>query len=192
MEKVSLASLKNEKILKKLEIKQSSVSTTDSLDTEAEQQKLADIGSSKLCRCRLSTRAYCLVMKLTLDKMHNEIGRLTLDQRELCRACYKHIEKHPVPFGISVMIRLFSTHPQYKNVWRDFREIPDSSLMNAPELRRHAKIYMGGLKLIINSMNDDKKLETVLRGIAQAHVKWHVYKHHLIVSPKDVSRVKHI
>jgi hypothetical protein len=54
--------------------------------------------------------------------------------------------------------------------------------MHAPELRRHARVYMAGLRLIINSMNDDEKLETALRGIAQAHVKWHIHKYHLIVS----------
>lgn len=63
--------------------------------------------------------------------------------------------------------------------------------MHAPELRRHARIYMAGLGLIINSMNDDDKLETALRGIAQAHVKWHIHKYHLIVSfSVDLLKVK--
>ncbi|KAI6174977.1 Globin family and Globin-like domain and Globin, structural domain-containing protein [Aphelenchoides bicaudatus] len=120
------------------------------------------------------------VMKSTIQKMHKEIERLTADQRELCRVCYQKIEKQPIPFGLSIMIRLFSNHPQYKDIWPQFKQIPDSSLMHAPELRRHARIYMAGLRLIINSMNDDDKLETALRGIAQAHVKWHIHKYHLI------------
>lgn len=114
--------------------------------------------------------------------MHAEIERLTLDQRELCRSCFQKIEKQPIPFGLSIMIRLFSNHPQYKYIWQQFKQIPDSSVMHAPELRRHARVYMAGLRLIINSMSDDEKLETALRGIAHAHVKWHIHKYHLIVS----------
>lgn len=77
---------------------------------------------------------------------------------------------------------MFSEHPEYKNIWPQFRPIPDSSLMNADALRKHAVVYMGGLKTIIDGMDDDDRLKDALKRIAQAHVKWSIYKVHLVVS----------
>lgn len=83
---------------------------------------------------------------------------------------------------VLLCFRLFSEFPAYKNIWPQFKQIPDSSLMNAPELTKHAAIYMRGLRTIIDNMDDDTRMTRALRKIAYAHVKWNIYKKHIIVS----------
>ena len=59
--------------------------------------------------------------------------------------------------------------------------------MNATPLIKHAAVYMGGLRLIINSLDDDEKMTRALRKIAHAHVKWNIQKSHIMVSLREVS-----
>ena len=54
--------------------------------------------------------------------------------------------------------------------------------MNAPELTKHAAVYMRGLRTIIDNMDDDTRMTRALRKIAYAHVKWNIYKKHIVVS----------
>lgn len=82
----------------------------------------------------------------------------------------------------SLFFRLFSEYPRYKLIWPQFRAIPDSSLMNAVELRRHASVYLKGLGKIIESMRDEEELGKSMSRIAQAHIKWNVQRNHVIVS----------
>ncbi|KAI6180047.1 Glb-14 [Aphelenchoides besseyi] len=160
--------------IKKNVAKSSNASSTGSSVQEYDEQGV------KILRKRLSLYIGAMVVRTSLHKMHAEVERLTLTQREIVRATYKKIQKHPIQFGLSIMIRLFSNHPTYKNIWPQFRQLPDSSLMHSTVLRSHARVYMGGLKVIINSMDKDEMLERSLRGIAHAHVKWKVHKKHLI------------
>ncbi|KAI6181225.1 GLOBIN domain-containing protein [Aphelenchoides besseyi] len=74
----------------------------------------------------------------------------------------------------------FSDHPSYKDIWPQFREVPDSSLMNAEALRKHAAVYTCGIRKVISSMSDDVELEKALRRIAHAHVERNIHKRHLM------------
>ncbi|KAK0390209.1 hypothetical protein QR680_019433 [Steinernema hermaphroditum] len=91
------------------------------------------------------------------------------------------MEQQAIPNALNILIRLFSDYPNYKNIWPQFRAIPDSALMYAPELRRHAQVYMTGLRTIIDAMDDDAKLTASLKRIAKAHIKWNIHKSHLMV-----------
>ncbi|KAH7713618.1 CRE-GLB-14 protein [Aphelenchoides avenae] len=113
-------------------------------------------------------------------KVHVEVARLTPRQREVIQNTFKCLNTRLIKCGMEVMLRLFADYPQYKNIWPQFRQIPDSSLMSAVQLNKHASIYMGGLRTIIENMDDDKNLNRVLRRIAYAHVKWNIYKYHLM------------
>ncbi|KAI1713830.1 globin domain-containing protein [Ditylenchus destructor] len=114
-------------------------------------------------------------------KMHVQVSRLTREQRDLLKESFQNVmEKNMVKIGMSIMLKLFINYPHYKNIWPQFRQIPDSSLMNATELNKHAKVYMGGLRLIINSMDDDELLKRSLKRIACAHVKRSIHNSHIL------------
>ncbi|CAD5221153.1 unnamed protein product [Bursaphelenchus okinawaensis] len=108
-----------------------------------------------------------------------ELSRITDRHTEIFKDTYKMIGRSKGRNGTNILVRMFSDHPQYKDIWPQFRPIPDSSLMNSDVLRKHAHTYMGGLKRIIDS-TDQEKLEKELRKIASSHVKWGIYKHHVI------------
>ncbi|CAJ0602327.1 unnamed protein product [Cylicocyclus nassatus] len=72
------------------------------------------------------------ISKLTRE----QIDRLVDEQRQLLIDTYKEMEKDPVKNGLKVLVMLFSEYPSYKQIWPQFRAIPDSSLMNAMELRQ--------------------------------------------------------
>ncbi|KJH45075.1 hypothetical protein DICVIV_08892 [Dictyocaulus viviparus] len=76
--------------------------------------------------------------------------------------------------------RLFSENPQYKQIWPQFRAIPDSSLTNADQLRKHATVYMCALKNINNSILDENELALQMSLIAMAHIKWNVHRSHIM------------
>ncbi|KAI6212084.1 GLOBIN domain-containing protein [Aphelenchoides besseyi] len=149
-----------------------SESTTDQTNDELENHELSDQESDNSMNAKELT--------IEVEKMHEQIGRLTLAQRELCRQSYVQIQKHSVRFGMTVMLRLFSDHPSYKDIWPQFREVPDSSLMNAEALRKHAAVYTCGIRKVISSMSDDVELEKALRRIAHAHVERNIHKRHLM------------
>uniref|UniRef100_A0A1I7WDV5 GLOBIN domain-containing protein n=1 Tax=Heterorhabditis bacteriophora TaxID=37862 RepID=A0A1I7WDV5_HETBA len=47
--------------------------------------------------------------------------------------------------------KLFAEYPHYKNIWPQFRAIPDSSLISSDNLKNHAKVYMSGLQCLLYS-----------------------------------------
>uniref|UniRef100_A0AC34QAH0 Globin family profile domain-containing protein n=1 Tax=Panagrolaimus sp. JU765 TaxID=591449 RepID=A0AC34QAH0_9BILA len=116
----------------------------------------------------------------TTRRMHQEIRRLSPEARVILKQTFHTMENRPIRCGLNIMIALFSEFPHYKNIWPQFRQIPDSSLMNAPELTKHAAIYMRGLRTIIENLDDDDRITKALRKIAHAHVKWGIYKKHII------------
>uniref|UniRef100_A0A914Z650 Globin family profile domain-containing protein n=1 Tax=Panagrolaimus superbus TaxID=310955 RepID=A0A914Z650_9BILA len=112
--------------------------------------------------------------------IHAEVSRLTPQDRKILQETFKMMEHRPIRCGLNIMINLFSEHPNYKNIWPRFKAIPDSALMNAPELTKHAAVYMRGLRTIIDNMDDNDRMVRALRKIAHAHVKWCVYKKHIV------------
>uniref|UniRef100_A0AC35EYM1 Globin family profile domain-containing protein n=1 Tax=Panagrolaimus sp. PS1159 TaxID=55785 RepID=A0AC35EYM1_9BILA len=112
--------------------------------------------------------------------IHTEVSRLTQKDRKILQETFKMMEHRPIRCGLNIMINLFSEHPSYKSIWPRFKQIPDSALMNAPELTKHAAVYMRGLRTIIDNMDDNDRMVRALRKIAHAHVKWCVYKKHII------------
>lgn len=74
---------------------------------------------------------------------------------------------------------MFSEHPEYKFIWPQFRQIPDSSFILSSALKQHAVVYLGGLKSIIKNINDEKKIDMIIKKIAFSHVKWDIKKSHI-------------
>ena len=100
------------------------------------------------------------------------------------RILWKHVQKD---------IRLFAEHPNYKDIWPQFRAIPDSSLFNSDSLQNHAYVYMAGLKVdrlsikqksyqsIVAAMEDEETLCKMCKKIAVSHIKWNINKYHIEV-----------
>ncbi|KAK5975028.1 GLOBIN domain-containing protein, partial [Trichostrongylus colubriformis] len=116
----------------------------------------------------------------TTKKTRQQLRRLTERQRAILIRTFAELETNPVKNALKILVMLFAEHPQYKQIWPRFREIPDSSLMNAIELRRHASVYMCGLGAIIHSMNRENDLAIQMNRIARAHIKWNVYRIHIV------------
>ncbi|CAI2352989.1 unnamed protein product [Caenorhabditis sp. 36 PRJEB53466] len=114
------------------------------------------------------------------QKIFDETSRLSDRQREIIQKTFTSVEKDCVRNGLKIFVRLFAEYPRYKLIWPQFRAIPDSSLMNAVELRRHASVYLKGLGRIIESMRNEEELAKSMSRIAQAHIKWNVQRNHVI------------
>ncbi|VDM49386.1 unnamed protein product [Toxocara canis] len=105
-----------------------------------------------------------------------------MQQREIIRKSFKTMEEDSTRNGLSIFIRLLSEYPEYKTIWPQFRSIPDSSLISSDALKRHAIVYMGGLRQIVESMDDDQKLAEQAYAIAKSHVKWGIQQFHIEVN----------
>ncbi|XGW30470.1 hypothetical protein V3C99_009444 [Haemonchus contortus] len=116
----------------------------------------------------------------TSRRTRQQISKLTEIQRAILIKTFAKLENNPVKNALKILLKLFAEHPHYKQVWPQFRAIPDSSLMNAIELRRHASVYMCGLGAIIHSMNREKDLAIQMNRIAKAHIKWKVHRAHVV------------
>ncbi|KAK6017375.1 hypothetical protein OSTOST_17105, partial [Ostertagia ostertagi] len=99
----------------------------------------------------------------TTRRTRHQISRLTEKQRAILITTFKELEINPVKNALRVLVMLFSEVPHYKLIWPQFRAIPDSSLMNAVELRRHASVYMCGLGAIIHSMTRENDLAVQMK-----------------------------
>ncbi|KAH7702586.1 Protein GLB-14 [Aphelenchoides avenae] len=93
------------------------------------------------------------------EKVHAEVARLTHEQRTLIQRTFEQMNKRPAKCGMEICFR------------------------------KHAIVYMGGLRAIIDNMDDDEKLNKALRRIAFAHVKWNIHKRHLMHMVEPVLEV---
>ncbi|WKY06476.1 hypothetical protein Q1695_006570 [Nippostrongylus brasiliensis] len=118
----------------------------------------------------------CNVVK---DPLRSEIARLTQEQRTLIRQSFRFMELESTRNGLGLFVRLFAEYPQYKGIWPQFREIPDSALISSDKLRNHASVYMAGLKQIVAVLDDNDKLIEATRRIAASHCKWNICKFHI-------------
>ncbi|ETN68587.1 globin [Necator americanus] len=108
-----------------------------------------------------------------------EIARLTANQRELIRISYQSLEGESTKNGMDLFVKLFAEFPNYKNIWPQFHEVADSSLIFSDKLRNHAKVYMAGLKRIVDVLDDNEKLIEATTKIASSHLKWNICKFHI-------------
>ncbi|CAD5226040.1 unnamed protein product [Bursaphelenchus xylophilus] len=109
-----------------------------------------------------------------------EASRLTPRKCEILLETFTALKRHLVHNIQTLFIRLFSEYPTYKDIWPQFRAIPDSSLMYSNELKKHVHVFCKGLTMIINSLNTEKELYVVLRKLAKAHARKNVYKNHIM------------
>ncbi|VDM54170.1 unnamed protein product [Angiostrongylus costaricensis] len=118
---------------------------------------------------------------LTLEKsvVRDQIARLTHDQRAMIRSSHACMERESTKNGLGLFVRLFSEYPQYKSIWPQFREIPDSALISSDKLRNHGVVYMAGLKQVVAELDDDDKLIEIAKRIAGSHCKWNICKFHI-------------
>lgn len=91
------------------------------------------------------------------------------------------------PGGGAPCPSIFSEYPVYKDIWPQFRAIPDSSLMYSNELKKHVHVYSKGLTSIVNALSTQKELYSILRKLAKAHARKNVYKNHIMVSARECS-----
>ncbi|VDL79227.1 unnamed protein product [Nippostrongylus brasiliensis] len=116
----------------------------------------------------------------TTTATRKQLDRLSEHQRQIIIETFAEMEHHAVKNGLKMLVKLFSEYPNYKQIWPQFRAIPDSSLMNAIALRRHASVYMCGLGAIIHSMKHENELALQMTRIAKAHIKWNVHRSHVV------------
>uniref|UniRef100_A0A915ISB0 Globin family profile domain-containing protein n=1 Tax=Romanomermis culicivorax TaxID=13658 RepID=A0A915ISB0_ROMCU len=81
--------------------------------------------------------------------------------------------------GMDSFLVLMSHYPQYKQLWSQFRFIPDSSLINAPELQNFAQIYMGSLQCVITQFSDRQLIIETLERISKAHFNKKIKRYHI-------------
>ncbi|CAI4227116.1 unnamed protein product [Auanema sp. JU1783] len=104
---------------------------------------------------------------------------MTRSDRRLVQDGFNELKRCATPNGLALFVKLFSEHPEYKDIWPQFRAIPDSSLLSSDVLRNHATVYMRGLQEIVNSIDDDSTLRQSTRKIALSHLKWNIHKKHI-------------
>uniref|UniRef100_A0A1I7YVA0 GLOBIN domain-containing protein n=1 Tax=Steinernema glaseri TaxID=37863 RepID=A0A1I7YVA0_9BILA len=157
--------------------------STPTIEPTTEKPLSKENGSSRPSPpCKAQEDAKTVVVESTVAKIYAQTNRLTERQRDIIQETFTNMEKQAIPNALNILIRLFSDYPNYKRIWPQFRAIPDSALMCAPELRRHAQVYMKGLRTIIDAMDDDAKLTASLKRIAKAHIKWNIHKSHLMAT----------
>uniref|UniRef100_A0A0R3RLX9 GLOBIN domain-containing protein n=1 Tax=Elaeophora elaphi TaxID=1147741 RepID=A0A0R3RLX9_9BILA len=115
-----------------------------------------------------------------------ELKRLSAKQRCIIQETFKYLYNDCDKNGHKIFILLFSDFPEYKQIWPQFRGIPDSSIITACAVKNHGSVYMAGLRTIIDSMQDEEKLVETISKITAAHLKWRIYKYHIMNMLKEV------
>uniref|UniRef100_A0A0N5B3B9 GLOBIN domain-containing protein n=1 Tax=Strongyloides papillosus TaxID=174720 RepID=A0A0N5B3B9_STREA len=114
-----------------------------------------------------------------LQVIDKNVVNLTEKQCKIIQETFKVYEKNGVDNTLKVFIRMFIENPEYKYIWPQFRQIPDSSFILSSSLRQHAIVYLGGLKSMIENVYDKEKIEILVKKIAYAHIKWEIKKRHV-------------
>uniref|UniRef100_A0A0N4ZHE5 GLOBIN domain-containing protein n=1 Tax=Parastrongyloides trichosuri TaxID=131310 RepID=A0A0N4ZHE5_PARTI len=109
----------------------------------------------------------------------DDIINISEKDSKIIKETYEIYKKNGVDNTLKVFIRMFIEHPEYKVIWPQFREIPDSSFILSSALRKHAEVYVAGLSIIIDNIEDKEKMKILIKKIALAHVKWTIKKCHV-------------
>uniref|UniRef100_A0A7E4UP62 GLOBIN domain-containing protein n=1 Tax=Panagrellus redivivus TaxID=6233 RepID=A0A7E4UP62_PANRE len=113
---------------------------------------------------------------------HEQVQRLNETRRHIITESYSKFKNGGVTHSLMVFIRMFAENPQYKNIWPQFRQITDSSLISSDQLRNHARVYFGGMNQIIEMMNagNETEFRNCIRRMARSHAKFVVHKNHVM------------
>ncbi|CEF70839.1 Globin family and Globin-like domain and Globin, structural domain-containing protein [Strongyloides ratti] len=114
-----------------------------------------------------------------IEVKNEEIIYISEHYCKIIRDSFEVYKKNGLNNTLKVFIRMFSEHPEYKFIWPQFRQIPDSSFILSSALKQHAAVYFGGLKSIIENIDDKQKMDLIIKKIAYSHVKWEIKKSHI-------------
>ncbi|KAI6218647.1 GLOBIN domain-containing protein [Aphelenchoides fujianensis] len=109
-----------------------------------------------------------------------EVSRLTPERIKIIRETFAVMKRHFTHNCLSLFLRLFSEYPLYKDIWPQFRAIPDSSLMYSQELKKHVQMFSRGFNSIVEKLENGDELQELLRKYAKLHSKRSIYKTHIM------------
>ncbi|KAI6180885.1 GLOBIN domain-containing protein [Aphelenchoides besseyi] len=109
-----------------------------------------------------------------------EISRLTAERVQIIKESFALMKRHFTHNGLTVFIRLFSEYPLYKDLWPQFRAIPDSALMYSMELKKHVQVYCRGFNRIIDALDKQEELQKLFQSLAKLHSKKAIFKAHIM------------
>ncbi|KAE9553188.1 hypothetical protein FO519_003584 [Halicephalobus sp. NKZ332] len=106
---------------------------------------------------------------------YKECLRLDENKRKLIKKSYIHMKIG----GVNNILMVFISG------------IPDSSLISSDQLRNHAKVYLGGMTIIVDNMNSGNETDfrKLIRRMARTHAKFGVRKFHLMSMLPEYLRV---
>ncbi|KHN84243.1 hypothetical protein Tcan_05637 [Toxocara canis] len=93
---------------------------------------------------------------LLVAKVIEQTNRLSAQHRATVQATFMEMEKDAVRNGLQILLSMFSDHPQYKGIWPQFRNVPDSALISTPELTKHSRVYMTHMVKPVIEMAQEK------------------------------------
>ncbi|XP_064487576.1 globin-1-like [Ornithodoros turicata] len=96
--------------------------------------------------------------------------KMTLRERKAVQATWARFCKD-TNNSVTLFIELFTRHPEYKSLFRDFDEVPSSGLSAQPQLVAHAITVEYQLTAMIHYLDDGTLLEGLMRKNAYIHAR---------------------
>ncbi|KAK0167786.1 hypothetical protein PV327_001649 [Microctonus hyperodae] len=75
--------------------------------------------------------------------------------------------------GVKAMLRLFAVHPEVKNIFPDFKDIPQCELANNKKFHAHCQMIMSTVNIAVDAFlaNDIELFAAILKMTGERHAK---------------------
>ncbi|XP_067859232.1 cytoglobin-2-like [Heptranchias perlo] len=99
---------------------------------------------------------------------------ITEVDKENVRFIWQKLFADPEANGRTVVLRLFTDHPETKKYFKNFKNISTmEEMQKSAQIRRHGKAVMNGLNNIIENLDDWNAAGDVLTSMAKRHIYVH-------------------
>lgn len=96
-----------------------------------------------------------------------------LTQAETVKALkesWAYLESDRKKHGVEIMIRLFTVHPQAKEHFHQFKDVPTEELWKSRSMRGHGTTLMYGIQSFMDQLDDPDCLEDLIRKMVVSHL----------------------
>ncbi|KAG5894654.1 hypothetical protein JTB14_017366 [Gonioctena quinquepunctata] len=100
---------------------------------------------------------------------------LTSREKYLIKSSYEAVRKNPVEHGVGILNLLFKKYPEALELF-PFRDIPLNELPNNPRYRAHCNSVIYGFTAIVDALDNNELLVTILTKVGETHVPRNVFE----------------
>ncbi|XP_066532391.1 neuroglobin-like [Hoplias malabaricus] len=98
-----------------------------------------------------------------------EVVSLSEEQKELVRNSWGTVKNEVMKSGVILFVRLFEVHPECKEAFFTFRDVPEPGIQFSKELRAHGLRVLSFVEKSVARLGEPERLEQLSLDLGRKH-----------------------